>query len=122
MCIRDSFHTDQYQLRLLDGGWAVGNEDLVSFNGWNERSTFYVAAEFVGIRSDAAVIHVLPVAGFGGLDGVWQFLDRAIRLKKDWLHRKSVGETDVQSAAALDNEEDRERSVNPYQSPSVKNR
>jgi len=114
------FRADHYQVRLLDGGWAVGNEDVVVFNAWNERSILYVAKEFVGIRSDAAVIHILPAHAFGGIDGVWQFIDKAIRLKKDWLHRKSEDETDVQEAEALDNGEDGTNLVNPYRSPSVK--
>ena len=114
------FQSDNYQVRLIDGGWAVGNEDMVVFNAWNEGSTFYVAQEFVGIRSDAEVIHILPIEAFRGLDGVWQFLDTAMRLKKDWLNRKTVDEPNVQKAEALDNVTDVDESVNPYRAPSVK--
>ena len=112
--------TDELNLRLFEGGWAIGNEDRVAFNKWNERSVLYLANEFIGIRSDMALIHVLPIRGFGGPDGVWQFLDRAIRLKKSWLERNSGEGTDTQTANAVDNEGEENQAVNPYRSPSVK--
>ena len=111
--------TDELNLRLFEGGWAIGNEDRVAFNKWNERSVIYLANEFVGIRSDMA-IHVLPIRGFSGPDGVWQFIDRAIRLKKNWLERNSGEGTDTQTVNAVDNEEDHNQAVNPYRSPSVR--
>ena len=114
------FQPEQYSVRLFEGGWAIGNEDLVAFNGWNERSIFFLASKFVGIRTDLGLIHVMPMRGFQGEDGVWQFLNRAVHLKKNWLRKKSVEETDTQTAVAVDNEEDPNLPVNPYRSPSVK--
>jgi len=111
---------DELSLRLYEGGWAIGNEDLVAFNKWNERSVFYSAKELVGIRSDLSLIHILPIRGFNGPDGVWQFLDRAIRLKKNCLHRNSSEGTDTQTEIAVDNEDEQNQTVNPYQSPSVR--
>jgi len=111
---------DELWLRLYEGGWGIGNEDMVAFNKWNERSVFYSAEEFVGIRSDLSLIHILPMRGFNGPDGAWQFLDRAIRLKKSWMHRKSAKGTDTQIENAADNGEDQSQAVNPYRSPSVK--
>ncbi|WP_075083431.1 YcxB family protein [Mariniblastus fucicola] len=116
------FRPETYRVRLFEGGWAIGNEDLAAFNGWNERSRFYVAPEFIGIRTDLALIHVMPIRGFGNKDGVWQFLDRAIRLKKNWLDRKSNDETDTQITNDVDNGEEPDQPVNPYRSPSVKSR
>lgn len=116
------FRDEQYSIRLFEGGWAIGNEDLVAFNGWSERSVFCLAADFIGIRSDLGLIHVLPMRTFHGKDGTWQFLDRAIRLKKNWLHGKSQQEPDTQIAIAVDNEEDPVLPVNPYQSSSVRTR
>ena len=112
--------TDELNVRLFEGGWAIGNEDRCAFNKWNERSVLYLANEFIGIRSDLALIHVLPIRGFNGPDGVWQFLDRAIRLKKSWLERNSGEGTDTQTANAVDNEGEENQAVNPYRSPSVK--
>ena len=113
------FTPEEYQVRLCDGGWAIGNEDLVAFNIWNHKSILYLAAECVGIRSDLALIHVMPSRAFGGKDGLWQFLDRAIRLKKAWLQRKSDEGKDTQTAIEVDNGEQPDEPVNPYRSPSV---
>ena len=77
------FHNQDYSVRLLEDGWAIGNEDLCAFNGWNQRATFFLSSDFVGIRTDFGLIHVLPVRAFGSDDGVWAFLDRAIRMKKE---------------------------------------
>ena len=41
------FHDQQYSVRLFEGGWAIGNEDMCAFNGWNERSIFL---SFSGFR------------------------------------------------------------------------
>lgn len=112
-------NADELHLRLFEGGWAIGNEDLVAFNQWNERSTFYHAQEFLGIRSDLALIHILPMRGFGSADVAWQFLDRAIQLKKSWLERKSGQAMDTQTAIAVDNGEEDRQPVNPYRAPSV---
>ena len=30
------FPAESYSIRLLEGGWAIGNEDIVAFNGWSE--------------------------------------------------------------------------------------
>ncbi len=114
------FVPEQFSIRLFEGGWGIGNEDLVAFNGWNERSTFFIAAEFIGVRTDLGLIHVMPIRGFQGRDGVWQFLDRAIRLKKTWLQKESGKDTDTQTTVVVDNEEDLNLPVNPYRSPSVK--
>lgn len=107
----------ELSLRLFESGWAIGNEDLAVFHKWNERSVFYVAKEFIGIRSDLSIIHILPNRGFNGIDGIWQFLNRAIRLKKNRLDQNSKEGTDTQKVNAVDNEDE---PVNPYRSPSVK--
>jgi hypothetical protein len=114
------FPAESYSIRLLEGGWAIGNEDIVAFNGWSERSVFFLAEKFIGIRTDFGLIHVMPKRAFQGPDGVWQFLDRAVRLKKNWLQQKSPQETDTQTVASVDNVEDSNQPVNPYRSPSVK--
>ena len=113
------FSNETYRVRLFDGGWVIGNEDLAAFNKWNERSIFYLAKEFIGIRTDLALIHVMPIRGFGGVDGVWQFLDRAIRLKRNWLHQKSGNVVHTQISEDVDNEHYAAEPVNPYRSPSV---
>lgn len=109
----------ELSLRLFDSGWAMGNEDLAVFHKWNERSVFYVAKEFIGIRSDLSIIHILPNRGFNGIDGIWQFLAGAIRLKKNWLDQNSKEGTDTQKVNAVDNEDQPDQPVNPYGSPSV---
>lgn len=114
------FTPDEYNLRLCDGGWAIGNEDLVAFNAWNHKSILYLSKECIGIRSDLALIHVMPARAFGGKDGQWQFLDQAIRLKKNWLRKKLDQGKDTQTAIELDNGEEPDQPVNPYRSPSVK--
>jgi hypothetical protein len=116
------FPAESYSIRLLEGGWAIGNEDIVAFNGWSERSIFFLAEKFIGVRTDLGLIHVMPKRAFQGSDGVWQFLDRAVRLKKNWLQKKSEQETDTQTVASVDNEEDSNQPVNPYRSPTVKPR
>ena len=116
------FRTQKFQVRLFDGGWAIGNEEVTAFHRWNYRSVFYLAKEFVGIYTDLALIHVMPFRGFPGQDGVWQFLNHAIRLKKNWLEPNSGEAKDTQTAVAVDNDEDAEQSVNPYRSPPVRTR
>lgn len=116
------FNSEHYKLRLLDGGWAIGTEDVVNFNGWTERTAFYLGKECIGIRSDFAVIHVLPSRNFSGPDGKWQFLNQAIRLKNAWLSRKTNPQPDVQEAVVVDNETESVDGVNPYRSPAVNDR
>lgn len=113
------FRNERYRIGLFDGGWAVGNEDSAAFNKWNVRSVFYLAKEFIGIRTDLALVHVLPVRGFEDVDGIWQFLDRAIRLKRSWLHRKTGQLMHTQTSDHRDNDSDPAVPVNPYRSPSV---
>ena len=114
------FHDQSYSIRLFDGGWAIGNEDLCAFNGWNQRSSFYLSAGFVGIRTDLGLIHVIPKRVFDSNDDIWRFLNQAIRLKKDWLSRKYRQETHSQNSEVANNTAD-ELAVpgNPYRSPSV---
>lgn len=116
------FNNEQYKLRLLVGGWAIGTEDVVNFNGWTERSVFYLGKECVGIRSDFALIHVLPARNFSGPDGIWQFLNEAIRLKKAWLSRKTNPKPDVHEAVVVDNDAQSDDGVNPYRPPAVNDR
>ena len=63
------------------------------------------------------MIHVLPRRAFGANDGVWEFLDQAIRMKKNWLSRKYRDAADGQKANHANNEaEGLLSNVNPYRS------
>ena len=113
------FHPETYRLRLLDGGWAIGNEDLVNFNAWTPQTAFFLSPKHVGIRSDFGLIHVLPAGDLGSRDGVWQFLTRAIRLKKDWLADEISDPTDSVVATVANNDPELVSDVNPYRPPTV---
>ena len=58
-------HPESYRLRLLNGGWAIGNEELVNFTAWTERTVFYLAPQHVGIRSEFGNIHIVPAKALG---------------------------------------------------------
>jgi len=121
------FHPEDYKLRLLDGGWAIGSEEIVNFNTWTRRTAFFLGKEHLGIASDFGVIHIIPGNSFSGLDGRWQFVDHAIRLKKQWLEAKNAIPEDVFEAAVADNEtldddDLSDQDVNPYRSPTVRDR
>ncbi len=111
-----------YFLRLFAGGWAIGNEDLVTFHGWSRATDFFLSRFFIGIRSDHGLTNIVPIRAFmDGTDklGVYNFLAQAIELRQDWLKKQYSRATKPQQSAppAPNRHADSSAEINPYRTP-----
>lgn len=115
-------------VRILTDGWAVGDENAVSFSRWSKSTEFFLSQTFVGIRSESQIVQLIPVRAFFSSDAqkgprskqqrredataVFNFLQNAINAwREQILEDERETATDPATVQA--------ETGNPYQAPNL---
>lgn len=102
---------NEFQLRLLPSGWAMGTPDYAFHYDWRDVECIYENSFCVGFKTNNDLIQVIPKRIFS--EGAAQkFMRTATALKLEYLKKIERESPEAQSAAILGAE-----TGNPFQPP-----